>query len=200
VTPQPSEITALLYAWANGDPSALDRLTPQVYAELRRMARRYMRSQPEGQTLQTTALVHELFLRLFGAKDVGLRNRAHFFAVSGAAMRQILVDAARARRAGKRGGLWQGASSPPIDFDQIPDVDPRRSAELIALDDALQSLAVLDGRKARVIELRFFGGLSVEETAALLQVSPQTVLRDWKLAKAWLLRELRRQPAAPAKN
>jgi len=195
MTAEPSEITALLYAWANGDESALHRLTPQVYAELKRMARHYLRSQPEGQTLQTTELVHELFLRLFGAKEAGWRNRAHFFAVSATAMRQILVDSARARRAGKRGGAGvRGEPSPPIDLDQIPNLDPRRSAELISLDDALSSLAALDARKARVIELRFFGGLTVDETAAILQVSPQTVLRDWKLAKAWLLRELKGRP------
>jgi RNA polymerase sigma-70 factor (ECF subfamily) len=162
------------------------------------MARHYMRSQPDGHTLQTTALVHELFLRLVGAKDAVWRDRVHFFAVSAAAMRQILVDAARARRSAKRDGGLRGQRSSPIDLEEVPAFDHRRRAELIALDDALKSLAVLDGRKARLVELRFFGGLSVEETASFLGTSPRTVLREWQLAKAWLLRELKRRPGHTA--
>lgn len=189
MTVEPLEITALLNAWAGGDQSALQRLTPRVYGELRRMAKQYMRAQPDSQTLQATALVHELFLRLFGSKETGWRNRAHFFAVSATAMRQILVDAARARRAGKRRGLQPALQ---IDPDELPALDSARGAELLALDDALKSLAIIDARKARVIEIRFFGGLSVEETAAFLKVSQRTVLRDYQFAKAWLLRELKR--------
>jgi len=191
------EITRLLKAWGQGDQAALERLTPKVYVELHRLARRHMRNQPAGHTLQSTALVHELFLRLFNVNTTDWRDRVHFFAVSAAAMRQILVDSARARQAVKRGGQFQRVQhSTQINFDEMPDLSSRRGAELVALDDALNALATLDPRKARVIELRFFGGLSVEETAAFLNLSPQSVLRDWKLAKAWLQREMVKQPPA----
>ena len=181
----PAHITSLLKAWGGGDPQALDQLTPLVYDELRRLARRYMRRERTGQTLQTTALAHEAYLRLVDAEGVRWQDRAHFFAVAAQMMRRILVDAARARRAAKRHG-----SGIRVTFhDEIP-VAAGRDTELIALDDALSALAAFDPRRARVVELRFFGGLSVEETAEVLKISAQSVLRDWRLAKAWLAREI----------
>jgi RNA polymerase sigma factor (TIGR02999 family) len=188
---EPAEITALLRAWGNGDPAALDRLTALVYNELRRMAGRYMRKESAGNTLQTTALVNEAYLRLVDMKDAGWNDRLHFFAVSAQVMRRILVDAARARGAMKRGGAAERVAG--VDFDRVPNVDTSRAAELVALEDALEELASIDPRKARVVELRFFGGLSVEETATVLNVSSPTVLRDWRLAKAWLMRSLSRR-------
>jgi RNA polymerase sigma-70 factor, ECF subfamily len=188
MTPERSpEITRLLQAWGGGDRAALDRLTPLVYQELRRMARHYMRAERPGQTLQTTALVNEAYLRLVDMTQVNWHDRVHFFAVSAQMMRRILVDAARARASSKRGG-----NLPRVNLDDIPEVSSGRDRELVAIDDALKALEEMDPRKARVIELRFFGGLSVEETGEVLKVSPQTVLRDWKLAKAWLTRELSR--------
>ena len=188
-----AEVTVLLRAWRDGDRAALDRLTPVVYDELRRIARRYMRNERAGNSLQTTALVNEAWLRLIDVHNVGWQDRLHFFAVSAQMMRRILVDAARARASGKRGGQLKRVNhSTAINLDQIPDTGSERGTELIALDDALNGLAELDPRKAQVIELRFFGGLSVEETAEVLKISPQSVMRDWKLAKAWLLRELSR--------
>jgi RNA polymerase sigma factor (TIGR02999 family) len=182
-----AEVTQLLRAWANGDSSVLERLTPLVYDELRRMARRYMRKERAGHTLQTTALLHEAFLRLVGVTDVMWQDRVHFFAVSAQMMRRILVDAARARVRSKRGGhAVRGV------LDEVPDFSSHRDREIVAINDALKTLAAMDPRKARVVELRFFGGLSVEETAAILKISPQSVMRDWKLAKAWLMRELER--------
>jgi len=187
------EITGLLKAWAGGDAAALDQLTPLVYDELRRLARRYMRNERAGNTLQTTALVNEAYLRLVDAQRVGWQDRAHFFAVSAQMMRRILVDAARARGSAKRGGQVKRVNhSAAFNLDAIPDVSTGRDRELVAIDDALNTLAEMDPRKARVIELRFFGGLSVEETAEILKISSQTVMRDWKLAKAWLTRELAR--------
>jgi RNA polymerase sigma-70 factor, ECF subfamily len=182
-----TEVTGLLKAWGNGDQAARDRLIPVVYEELRRIARRHMRRESEGNTLQTTALVNEAYLRLVDMTNVAWQDRAHFFAVSARMMRRILVDAARARGSVKRGGR-----AVHIDLDQLPDLSGRGKA-LIALDDALCLLAEMDPRKAHVIELRFFGGLSVEETAEVLKLSERSVLRDWTLAKAWLARELRRQ-------
>jgi RNA polymerase sigma factor (TIGR02999 family) len=179
------EITQLLRAWGGGDEAALKRLAPLVYQELHRLARRYMRQEGTGNTLQTTALVNEAYLRLAEAGGVNWQDRTHFFAVSAQMMRRILVDAARARRAEKRGG-----PAPRVNLDQVPDVAPSRGPDLVALDDALNELAKMDPRKVRVIELRFFGGLSVDETAEVLKTSPQTVMRDWKIAKAWLAREL----------
>ena len=187
----PAEITVLLKAWGAGDQNALNRLTPLVYSELRRMARRYMRSERAGNTLQTTALINEAYLRLVDVQSAGWQDRAHFFAVSAQLMRRILVDAARARGTAKRGGLVVRVDhSTAVNLDEIPEVG--RSAELVSLDDALSALAEIDPRKARVIELRFFGGLSVEETAGVLGISPQSVLRDWKLARVWLKREMRK--------
>ena len=189
--PESPEITVLLKAWASGDAAALNQLTPLVYEELRRLARRYMRNERAGNTLQTTALVNEAYLRLVDAHRVGWQDRVHFFAVSAQMMRRILVDAARARGSAKRGGQVKRVNhSTAFNLDEIPDVSTGRDRELVAIDDALNALAEMDPRKARVIELRFFGGLSVEETAAILKISPQSVMRDWKLAKAWLTREL----------
>jgi len=191
MAPESGEITVLLKAWGSGDAAALDQLTPLVYDELRRLARRYMRNERAGNTLQTTALVNEAYLRLVDAKRAGWQDRVHFFAVSAQMMRRILVDAARARGSAKRGGhVKRVTHSTAFNLDEIPDVSTGRDRELVAIDDALNTLAEMDPRKARVIELRFFGGLSVEETAEILKLSPQSVMRDWKLAKAWLTREL----------
>jgi len=179
------EVTQLLVAWSQGDQAAFERLMPLVYEELRRVARRYMRRERAGHTLQTTAVVNEAYLRLIDASQVQWQNRAHFFAVSAQLMRRILVDYARAHSYIKRGG---GASHVPLEEAAV--FSAERAPDMVALDDALKSLAVMDQRKCRVVELRFFGGLSVEETAEALKVSPRTVLNDWNLAKAWLLREL----------
>ena len=185
------DITGLLKAWGQGDQCALEALTPLVYAQLRVQARRCMRNERSGVTLQSTALVHETYLRLVNIHDVDWHDRVHFFALSAQIMRRILIDAARARTASKRGGGDVRVDhSSAVDLDQIPTDDSSAAHVLCALDDALQSLTQIDSRRARVIELRFFGGLSVEETAEVLQVSPQTVLRDWRLARAWLAREL----------
>ncbi len=182
---QVSETTKLLRAWANGDRGALQELTPLVYHELRRIAGRFMQNERPGRTLQTTALVHEAYLKLIEVDNVDWQHRAHFFAVSAQIMRRILLDRARRRVAAKRGG-----AAPKINLEELPDVGSGRARELIALDDALNVLAKVDPRKGQVIELRFFGGLSVEETAEVLGVSPDTVLRDWRLARAWLMAEL----------
>jgi len=182
-------VTALLHAWNGGDRAALERLVPLIYDELKRLARRSMRNQAAGNTLQATALVNEAYLRLVDVKSVDWRDRLHFFAASAQIMRWILVDRARARVTSRRGGKDRQAHS-NVNLDELPDVGSRRGDELIAVDEALQSLAKVDERKARVVELRFFGGLSVEETAEVLKISPPSVLRDWKLAKAWLSREL----------
>jgi RNA polymerase sigma factor (TIGR02999 family) len=190
---QTGQITGLLKAWSGGDAAALNRLTPLVYAELRNLARRYLRRERPGNTLQTTGLVHEAYLRLVDAKDIDWHDRLHFFAVSAQMMRRILVDAARTRASAKRGGNIRRINhSTAIDLDQIPDLGTDKGAKLIALDDALNVLAQMNARHARVVELRFFGGLSVEETASVLSISPQSVMRDWKLARAWLKRELTR--------
>jgi RNA polymerase sigma-70 factor, ECF subfamily len=188
--PESVEITGLLKAWGAGDQAALDRLVPLVYAELHRMARRHMRSERAGNTLQTTALVNQAYLRLVDAKNAVWNDRVHFFAVSAQIMRRILVDSARSRASAKRGG-----PGPRLNLDEDLDASPRQARELILLDDSLQALEQMDPRKARVIELRFFGGLSVEETASVLKISPQSVMRDWKLAKAWLYHEMRAQPS-----
>ena len=186
------EITRLLKAWGRGDESALDRLTPLVYDELKRLARRHARHERAGHTLQGTALVNEAYLRLVDVAGVEWQDRNHFFAVASRIIRRILVDAARARGAQKRGGEAAAeAHSSSIDFDQFAVAASERARELVALDDALGELAQVDPRRASVIEMRFFGGLSVEETAEALQVSPQTVMRDWKLARAWLTAQLR---------
>jgi RNA polymerase sigma factor (TIGR02999 family) len=185
----------LLKAWGRGDSAALDRLTPLVYEQLRRMARTYMRHERPGHTLQATALVNEAFLRLVDVRDLEWTDRAHFFAVSARVMRRILVDAARSRAAIKRGGQADRAEhSTAVNLDDLPTAGTEMSAEVCALDEALNALAKIDPRRAQVIELRFFGGLTVEETGQVLGVSPQTVMRDWRLARAWLGRELS-QPA-----
>jgi RNA polymerase sigma factor (TIGR02999 family) len=182
------EVTRLLIAWSDGDQAALDELLPLVYQELHRLAHRHLRRERGGHTLQTTALVHEAYLRLIDQKEVQWRNRAHFFALSAQMMRRILVDSARARKRRKRGG---GALQ--ITFDEGLEVSDERAAEVVALDEALQSLAEFDQRKSRMVELRFFAGLSIEETAEVLGVSPGTVMRDWTLAKTWLQREIKKR-------
>lgn len=182
------EITELLQAWRQGDELALEKLTPQVYCELHRAAQRCMAREPEGHTLQTTELINELYLRLSDLKLIDWQNRAHFFALCARQMRRILTDQAKARLANKRGG-----GAPRVSLDVVPVVAPEASADLVAVNDALNRLAQVDDRKSRVVEMRFFGGLSVEESAEVLKVSPETVMRDWRLAKAWLLRELSRE-------
>jgi RNA polymerase sigma factor (TIGR02999 family) len=183
----PQDVTQLLQAWSRGEASALEKLLPLVYAELRLRARRYMARERPDHTLQTSDLIHEAYLRLVGSKPVDWQNRSHFFALSARLMRQILVDHARSRGYQKHGGglrqvnLDEGMVCDELDWD------------LVQLDEALQALAATDARKGRVVELRFFGGLSVEETAQVLEVSPQTVLRDWRLSKVWLLRHMSRR-------
>lgn len=186
--PMPSshDITQLLLAWNEGDQAALERLTPLVYRELRRLARGYMRQERPGHILQTTALINEAYLRLIDWKQVQWRNRAHFFGVAAQLMRRILVDFARARQQDKRGGAMRQVS-----LDEAAAVSVERAAEFIALDEALDRLAAIDPRRSRMVELRFFGGLSEEETAEALKVSPRTVRREWSLARSWLHRELR---------
>jgi RNA polymerase sigma-70 factor, ECF subfamily len=176
----------LLLAWREGDEAALGRLTPLVHAELKRVARRCMRGQPPDHTLQATALVNEAYVRLVDVQQMNWQNRAHFLAMSARLMRRILVDSARTRAAHKRGG---GAVR--VTFSDGLAVTDEKGLDLVALDAALQTLAGLDERQSRVVELRFFGGLSVEETAAVLGISGETVARDWKLARAWLMREMK---------
>jgi RNA polymerase sigma factor (TIGR02999 family) len=186
----PGSVTGLLLAWREGDEEALARLTPLVHQELQRIARRCMRGERAGHSLQATALVNEAYLRLIDVQHVNWQNRAHFLAMSARLMRRILVDVARARGYQKRGG---GALKVSLAEGLLTS---EKGQDLVALDDALRELAKVDDRKSRIVELRFFGGLSVEETAEALSVSADTVMRDWKLAKAWLLRELRRgQPS-----
>jgi RNA polymerase sigma-70 factor, ECF subfamily len=177
----------LLRAWAGGDRKALERLTPHVYRTLRRIAGHHMKNERPGDSLQATALVHEAYLELIDITNVDWQHRAHFFAVSAQVMRHILLDRARRRMAAKRGGCAER-----VDLDALPDLSGDRAGELIALEDALNALARLDARKARVVELRFFGGLSVDESAAVLDVSPETVMRDWKFARSWLQAEMSR--------
>jgi len=179
------EVTRLLQAWGLGDDNALKRLMPLVYNELHRLAHRYMAGEQPGQTLQTTALVHEVYLRLVNASDIDWQNRAHFFGICARLMRRILIDFARSRNYQKRGG-----QIPHIELEEAATVSAVVGSELLAVDEALKQLAAVDSRKSEVVELRFFGGLTVEETATALGVSEETVMRDWKLAKAWLLREL----------
>jgi len=190
----PGSVTGLLIEWGKGDEAALERLIPMVERELHRIARRCMAGERAGHSLQAIALVHEAYPKLVDVQHVNWQDRAHFLAMSARLMRRVLVDWARAKRYQKRGG---GALK--VTLDDALAVTDERGHDLVALDDALQALAAFDERKSRVIELRFFGGLSVEETAAVLSVSVDTVMRDWKLAKAWLLREMR-SSAAPARN
>ena len=184
-TPTSHEITHLLRAWSGGQQDAHQRLLPLVYEELHRLARSYMVRERQDHTLQSTALVNEAYLRLIDASSASFQDRAHFFGMSAVLMRRILVDWARTRRSSRRGGDWR-----PVQLEEALVVSPESEIDLVALDDALKALEVLDARKSRVVELRFFGGLSVQETAAVLKVSEETVMRDWKMAKSWLRREL----------
>jgi RNA polymerase sigma-70 factor (ECF subfamily) len=184
-TSSPGAVTELLRAWGNGDDGALERLTPLVEAELRRLARGYMARERRGHTLQITALVNEAFLRLTDARRVRWQDRAHFLGISARLMRRVLVDHARSRGYRKRGGDAQR-----VTLDEALVAAPEPALDVVALDRALEALAAVDVRKSRVIELRYFGGLSVEETAEVLHVSPDTVKRDWRLAKLWLLHQL----------
>jgi RNA polymerase sigma factor (TIGR02999 family) len=183
--PSSKDVTELLAAWGRGDKHALEQLMPLVYRELRRLAHARLGRERSGHALQTTDLVHEAFLRMVDQQEAGWQNRSHFFAVAAQMMRRILVDYARSRRYAKRGG---GAEQ--VELDEAMLVSSERAAEVVALDEALVRLAELDPRKSLVVELRFFGGLSIEETAEILEVSPGTVMRDWTLAKAWLQREI----------
>jgi RNA polymerase sigma-70 factor, ECF subfamily len=185
VLPPTHEVTRLLRAWTTGDEQALEKLTPLVYEGLHRVARHHMAGQRSGHILQTTALVNEVYLQLIDCGRMNWQDRVHFFAVSAQLMRRILVDFARSRGCQKRGG---GALH--ISLDEAPSVCQEADPDLLALDDALKALATVDERKSKLVELRFFGGLSIEETAEVLKVSPETVVRDWRLAKIWLLREL----------
>jgi len=185
MAPSPQSVTQLLKAWGNGEQQALDQLIPLVYTELHRLAHRYMGRERIEHTLQPTALVHEAYERLIDLKHVSWQNRAHFFGVSARVMRRILVDYARSRRYNKRGGEWR-----QIPFNEAVAVFRDRQTDIVALDDALRALADIDPRKSQVVEMRFFGGLSIKEVAKVLNVSQETVLRDWRLARVWLLREL----------
>jgi RNA polymerase sigma factor (TIGR02999 family) len=185
ISSSPHQVTALLLAWGKGDEAALNQLIPVVHNELRRMARRCMAAERRGHSLQATALVNEAYLRLIDVQHVAWKDRAHFLAMSARLMRRVLVDIARSKQYQKRGGGFIR-----VTLDDAMAVTHQPDQDFVALDDALKALARVDERKARVIELRFFGGLSVEETASVLEVSVDTVMRDWKLAKAWLQREL----------
>ena len=189
-TPSPSEVTQMLLQWSNGDREALDQLLPIVYNELRRLAQHYLQHERPDHTLQATALVHEAYLRLINQKDVRWQNRAHFFAVAAQMMRRILVSSARQRHAVKR-----GSGGPKMSIDELEEavsLSSERDASLLALDEALGKLAELDPQQSRITELRYFGGLTVEETAEVLEISPATVKREWAMAKAWLHREVSR--------
>lgn len=181
-----AEITGLLRAWSGGDQAALDRLAALVYDELHRMARHYMRNERTGNTLQTTALVNEVYLRLVDVNNVDWQQRAQFFAITAQMMRRILVDAARARGSNKRGG----GGAVKVNMDEIVVTSPERDSCLVALDEALEAFATVAPRQAKVVELRYFGGLSEEEIVEVLKISPRTVRRDWAFAKSWLMREL----------
>ena len=182
----PEEVTQLLLDWSNGNQAALEKLMPLVYEELRRLAHHYMRREHPGHTLQTTALVNEAYFRLVDQKQMRWQNRAHFFAISAQLMRRILIDHARSHQSAKRGG---GAHK--VSLNEVAVVAQEQAADLIALDDALRSLTAIDERKGRIVELRFFGGLSVEETAEALKISPRSVMREWSMAKAWLYKEVK---------
>jgi RNA polymerase sigma factor (TIGR02999 family) len=186
-TPGPQEVTLLLQAWGAGNEEALEELVPRVRAELHRLAKHYMRQERPGHLLQTTALVNEAYMRLIDWKNVSWQSRAHFFGVSAQLMRRILVDMARSRPRAEHGGEAHQTT-----LDEALVISPKRDTDLVALDDALNTLAEVDSRKAQIVELRFFGGLSVEETAEVLKVAPITVMREWNKAKAWLYRELKK--------
>jgi RNA polymerase sigma-70 factor, ECF subfamily len=189
--PPPHDVTALLLAWRQGDHSAFEELIPVVYDELRRLAHRHLRGERRNHTLQTADLVHETYVRLVDSSRVQWQNRAHFFAMAAQCMRRILVDAARARQSLKRGG-----DQARVELDPELTIAAGPNIDLVALDEALNGLAAVDERRSRVVELRFFGGLSVEETAGVLDVSPETVMRDWKVARAWLFKQLNSVPPA----
>jgi RNA polymerase sigma factor (TIGR02999 family) len=182
-----NDVTKLLRAWSEGDSGALEQLTPLVYEELHRRAKWHMARERVGHTLQATALVNEIYVRMIDLRGVSWRDRAHFFAIASRLIRRVLIDAARAR-----GAIKRGAESPHVILDEDAVVSSEPSADLVALDDALTALAAIDARKGQVVELRFFGGLSIDEAAEVLKVSPETIKRDWRLAKAWLRRELKR--------
>jgi RNA polymerase sigma factor (TIGR02999 family) len=184
------EITRLLADWSNGDRQALEKLTPLVYDELRRLAGRYLRQERSGHTLQSTALVHEAYMKLVGQNNVRWQNRAHFFGIAAQMIRRILVDYARARKADKR-----GSGAEKLSLDEAIALPGGQDLDLVALDDALEGLAKIDPRQSRLVELRFFAGLTIEETAEVMQMSLATAKRDWVSAKAWLSREVRRQSA-----
>lgn len=188
--PAANDLTGLLLEWAAGDKAALDRLTPLVYDEIRRIAHRYVQREREGHTLQTTALVHEAYLRLAGSQNVAWQNRSHFFAVTAQVMRRILIDHARRRQYLKHGGEVERVSLDAV-TQQSALMSQPRAAELLALDEALDDLAKLDARKSSVVELRYFGGLSIEETADVLEISAMTVRRDWRAAKAYLYKKVK---------
>jgi RNA polymerase sigma factor (TIGR02999 family) len=185
MSPSQNNVTQLLIAWSNGDEAARNQLMPIVYQELHRIAHRHIKKERPGHTLETSALVNEAFLRLVDQRNVHWQSRAHFFGIASQMMRRILVDYARRRRYGKR-----GANAQQVTLDDDLVVTEQRSAEVVVLDDALTELAAIDPRQGQLVELRFFGGLSIEETAEALGVSPGTVMRDWTLAKAWLKREM----------
>ncbi|HZS06793.1 MAG TPA: sigma-70 family RNA polymerase sigma factor [Blastocatellia bacterium] len=187
-TSSPRDVTELLHAWSRGDQAALDQLIPLVYEELRRLAKRHLAGEYRRHSLETTVLVNEAYLRLVGAHDVQWQDRAHFFAISARLMRQILVDFARSRRRLKREGAAR-----QVTLDEALNVAEARGADLVALDDALQALAEIDPRKARIVELRFFGGLTNDEIAEVLGISPATIKREWQTAKVWLFHELKKK-------
>ena len=185
--PRSAEVTGLLRAWSGGDRAAFDRLASHVYDELHRMARHFMRNEQAGNTLQTTALVNEVYLRLVDVKNVDWQQRAQFFAISAQMMRRILVDAARAR-----GSLKRGQGAVKVNMDETAVLSPERDSSLVALDEALEAFSTVAPRQAKVVELRYFGGLSEDEIVEVLKISPRTVRRDWEFAKSWLMRELSR--------
>jgi RNA polymerase sigma factor (TIGR02999 family) len=191
MTPSPEEVTQLLLDWSNGNVAALEQLTPLVYEELRRLAHQHMNRERRDHTLQTSALINEAYLRLTQQRNMQWQNRAHFFSIASRLMRRVLIDYARARHYQKRGG---GATQ--VSLSEAAYVSQDRAEELLALDDALNSLATFDERKSQVVEMRFFGGMSVEETALALNVSPNTVKRDWSTAKAWLYRRIKKSAMA----
>jgi len=184
-TASPHEITQLLVNWGDGDQAALDELMPLVYNELHRLAHHYMRRERPGHTMQTTALVNEAYLKLVDQRNVDWQNRAHFFAISAQLMRRILVDQARSHAYAKRGG-----GAPKLSLDEVADLSLVKAAELVALDEALEGLAAIDARQARVVELRFFGGLTIQETAEVLSLSSATIKSEWQTARAWLYHQL----------
>jgi RNA polymerase sigma-70 factor (ECF subfamily) len=184
--PSPNEVTRLLLKWNNGDRAALDQLVPLVYDELRRLAHHYMRQERDGHTLQTTALVNEAYLRLIDQNSVRWQDRAHFFAIAAQMMRRILVDYARSRRYAKRGG-----DARQVSFDESAIVSPQKGVEMVAIDEALTDLAEHDARKSKIVELRYFGGLNIQETAEVMGISRTTVQREWRSAKAWLYQALK---------